>query len=152
MQVENGLTRTRIDVEDGAVAFLVNSGILRQLLRDCKHVGEERRVFAGVRAYMSQSWRLLREEADVRRFLIANAAWEGAFAAARTFVVLYVIEGLHQSKAISSAVLGAVGTGYVIAALVSGRLGDRFGLSHSTLQVEHAPARAREGNLPIASR
>ena len=91
--------------------------------------GEERRVFAGVRAYMSQSWRLLREEADVRRFLIANAAWEGAFAAARTFVVLYVIEGLHQSKAISSAVLGAVGTGYVIAALVSGRLGDRFGIA-----------------------
>jgi cobalt-zinc-cadmium efflux system protein len=31
-------------------------------------------------------------------------------------------------------------------------LGERFGLSHSTLQVEHAPARAREGNLPIASR
>jgi cobalt-zinc-cadmium efflux system protein len=31
-------------------------------------------------------------------------------------------------------------------------LGERFGLSHSTLQVEHAPARTREGNLPIASR
>ena len=65
----------------------------------------------------------------MRRFLIANAAWEGAFAAARTFVVLYITVGLHQSKAISSAVLGAVGTGYVIAALVSGRLGDRFGIA-----------------------
>jgi cobalt-zinc-cadmium efflux system protein len=31
-------------------------------------------------------------------------------------------------------------------------LGDRFGLSHSTLQVEHAAASARQGNLPIASR
>jgi cobalt-zinc-cadmium efflux system protein len=30
-------------------------------------------------------------------------------------------------------------------------LRDRFGLGHSTLQVEHAPARTREGNLPIAS-
>jgi cobalt-zinc-cadmium efflux system protein len=31
-------------------------------------------------------------------------------------------------------------------------LADRFGLAHSTLQVEHAPARAPEGRLPIASR
>ncbi len=30
-------------------------------------------------------------------------------------------------------------------------LRDRFGLGHSTLQVEHAAARTREGNLPIAS-
>jgi cobalt-zinc-cadmium efflux system protein len=30
-------------------------------------------------------------------------------------------------------------------------LRDRFGLGHSTLQVEHAPVRTREGNLPIAS-
>jgi MFS family permease len=65
----------------------------------------------------------------VRRFLLANAAWEGTFAAARTFVVLYIIDGLHQSKAISSALLGAVATGYVIAALIAGRLGDRFGLA-----------------------
>ena len=31
-------------------------------------------------------------------------------------------------------------------------LGERFGLSHSTLQVEHAAVRAPEGNLPMASR
>ena len=31
-------------------------------------------------------------------------------------------------------------------------LGERFGLGHSTLQVEHSPVRSREGNLPIASR
>jgi cobalt-zinc-cadmium efflux system protein len=31
-------------------------------------------------------------------------------------------------------------------------LAERFGLSHSTLQVEHAAAPAREGNLPLASR
>jgi MFS family permease len=71
----------------------------------------------------------LQEEAEVRRFLLANAAWEGTFAAARTFVVLYIIEGLNQSKAISGAVLGAVATGYVIAALIAGRLGDRFGIA-----------------------
>jgi MFS family permease len=91
--------------------------------------GGHGRVFEGVGAYFKRSWRILAEEPEVRRFLLANAAWEGTFAAARTFVVLYVIDGLHESKAISSAVLGAVATGYVIAAVVAGRLGDRFGLA-----------------------
>jgi MFS family permease len=91
--------------------------------------GGHGRVFEGVRAYLRRSWSILVEEPEVRRFLIANAAWEGTFAAARTFVVLYVIQGLHESKAISSAILGAVATGYVIAAILSGRLGDRFGLA-----------------------
>jgi MFS family permease len=91
--------------------------------------GGHGRVFQGVGAYFKRSWAILGEEAEVRRFLLANAAWEGTFAAARTFVVLYIIDGLHQSKAISSAVLGAVATGYVIAAVFSGRLGDRFGLA-----------------------
>ena len=45
--------------------------------------GGHGRVFQGVRAYFKRSWQLLREEAEVRRFLIANAAWEGAFAGAR---------------------------------------------------------------------
>jgi MFS family permease len=91
--------------------------------------GGRGRVFEGVGAYLRRSWCILVEEPEVRRFLIANAAWEGTFAAARTFVVLYVIEGLHESKEISSAILGAVATGYVIAAIISGRLGDRFGLA-----------------------
>src|ERR671936_328806 len=91
--------------------------------------GGHGRVFEGVGAYLRRSWCVLVEEPEVRRFLIANAAWEGTFAAARTFVVLYIIDGLHESKAISSAVLGAVATGYVIAALFAGRLGDRFGIA-----------------------
>ena len=91
--------------------------------------GGHGRVFEGVRAYVRRSWAIFRDEADVRRFLIANSAWEGTFAAARTFVVLYVIRGLHESKVMSSAVLGAVAVGYVIAALFAGRLGDRFGLA-----------------------
>jgi MFS family permease len=91
--------------------------------------GGHGRVFEGVRAYFRRSWAILKEEKEVRSFLIANAAWEGTFAAARTFVVLYVIDGLHQSKAISSALLGAVATGYVIAAVLASKLGDRFGIA-----------------------
>jgi MFS family permease len=94
-----------------------------------KEDGGHGRVFDGVGAYIRRSWSILCDEAEVRRFLICNAAWEGTFAAARTFVVLYVIEGLNESKAISSAILGAVATGYVIAAVFAGRLGDRFGIA-----------------------
>jgi MFS family permease len=102
----------------GAVIFLVQEA-----------PGVQRRVFEGVRTYLSHSWQVVRREPEIRRFLAANAAWEGTFAAARTFVVLYVIQGLDESKAISSAILGGVGAGYVIAALVATRLGDRFGLA-----------------------
>ena len=31
-------------------------------------------------------------------------------------------------------------------------LTERFGLSHSTLQVEHAPAQVRQGGLPLVRR
>ncbi len=44
--------------------------------------GGHGRVFEGVSAYFKRSWAILREETEVRRFLIANAAWEGTFAAA----------------------------------------------------------------------
>ena len=91
--------------------------------------GGHGRVFEGFAAYIRRSWHIFWEDGDVRRFLIANSAWEGTFAAARTFVVLYIIDGLNQSKVMSSAVLGAVAVGYVIAAIFAGRLGDRFGLA-----------------------
>jgi MFS family permease len=86
-------------------------------------------VFKGVRSYVKTSWSVWQESADVRCFLLANAAWEGTFAAARTFVVLYIVKGLDQSLAVSSAVLAAVAGGYVVAALGAGALGDRFGLA-----------------------
>lgn len=91
--------------------------------------GGHGRVFEGFLAYIRQSWHIFWEDGDVRRFLLANSAWEGAFAAARTFVVLYIIDGLNQSKLVSSLVLGSVAIGYVIAAIFAGRLGDRFGLA-----------------------
>jgi MFS family permease len=111
------------------LAAFVTAGACGAAILFVAEDGGHGRVFEGVGAYLRRSWCVLVEEPEVRRFLIANAAWEGTFAAARTFVVLYVIEGLHESKAISSAILGAVATGYVIAAIVSGRLGDRFGLA-----------------------
>jgi MFS family permease len=91
--------------------------------------GGHGRVFEGFWAYIKQSWNIFWQEGDVRRFLIANSAWEGTFAAARSFVILYVIDGLHESKTVSGEILAAVAVGYVIAAVFAGRLGDRFGLA-----------------------
>src|SRR4029078_13691113 len=91
-------------------------------------VSEDRgagRVFEGVGAYFKRSWSIFQQEAAVRRFLFCNAAWEGTFAAARTLVVLYVLDGVNESKASSSALLGAVATGYVISALLARKLAER---------------------------
>jgi MFS family permease len=93
-----------------------------------EEIVQGRPVYTGVRAYLKTSWQVLREEELVRRFLLANALWEGAFAAARTFAVLYVTKGLGGTAATATGVLACVAAGYVIAAAVSGRLGDRFGL------------------------
>jgi MFS family permease len=73
--------------------------------------------------------RIVREDRDVRLFLLANTAWETTFAGMRTFVVLYVVQGLHQPLYVSSAILGAVAAGYLVAAVAAGRLGDRVGLT-----------------------
>ncbi len=91
--------------------------------------GGESRVFKGVGAYLSTSWTIFRREPEVRRFLAANAAWEGTFAAMSTFVVLYVTQGLHQPISVSSEVLATVAAGYTVAAIVAGPLGDRVGLA-----------------------
>ena len=62
--------------------------------------GGHGRVFEGFAAYIKRSWHIFWDDGDVRRFLIANSAWEGTFAAARSFVILYVIDGLHESQTV----------------------------------------------------
>jgi MFS family permease len=74
-----------------------------------------------------------RESRDVRLFLIANTAWETTFAGMRTFVVLYVVRGLDQPLYVSSAILGAVAAGYLVAAVGVGRFSDRVGLTRVIL-------------------
>jgi MFS family permease len=91
--------------------------------------GGHGRVFEGVGTYVRHSWAVLRQNPDVGRFLVANTAWEGTFAGARTFAVLYVTAGLGEPLTTSTSVLGAVAAGYVVAALVAGPIGDRLGLA-----------------------
>jgi MFS family permease len=72
--------------------------------------------------------RLLRRQPELRAFVAANALWELSFVGLKTFIVLYVVEGLGQSVGVASAVIGVVAAAYVIAALSVGRLADRIGL------------------------
>jgi MFS family permease len=117
--------------------FLLASGMTAVAGGACIALVRERggttRVFLGVRTYLATNLRIIRDERHVRRFLFANAAWEGSFAAARTFVVLYVTVGLSESGTIAATLLSVVAVGYLVGALVSGPLGDRFGLARVIL-------------------
>ncbi len=86
-----------------------------------------------LRSFLAAPWRVVRRERNVRRFLIANTAWEATFAGMRTFVVLYIIDGLDQPLYVSSVVLAVVAGGYVVAAVLSGLFADRFGLGNVIL-------------------
>ena len=97
--------------------FLVAAGIVTAAclvpVLFLREDGGHGRVFEGVGTYVRHSWRVLRRNPDVGRFLLANAAWEGTFAGARTFVVLYITVGLGEPLSTSTLVLAAVAGGYV---------------------------------------
>lgn len=113
-----------------AVITLVSCGLVVVLVRE----GSLRaRTHAHLRTYLASPYRIILRDKHIRRFLIANTAWEATFAGMRTFVVLYITQGLGQPLWVSSAVLAAVAVGYLIAALVSGRLADEFGLGRVIL-------------------
>ncbi len=109
----------------GALVTTVACGGCIVLVREDGGYGA---VYEGAGAYLHRSWSVLREFPDVRAFLVANAAWEAAFAAARVFVINYVTKGLGAPVYVSSVVLAGVAGGYVVAAIGAGRIGDRIGL------------------------
>ena len=70
--------------------------------------------------------RLLREP-RLRWFVAANGLWEMALAGLRAFIVLFLTEGLGKSEGFASLMLGIVVVASLVAAPLSGWLGDRFG-------------------------
>lgn len=79
--------------------------------------------------YRGSSVRELLRHRSLRRFSLANALWEFSFAGLKSFIVLYVVNGLGRSALVATAVIAVVAVAYVVAAPVAGRLGDRYGIA-----------------------
>ena len=109
-------------VSCGAVVIFVREGTISR-----------KRTYDDLRSYLKTPYRILFRERNVRRFLIANTAWEATFAGMRTFVVLYITVGLGQPLFVSSAILAIVALGYLIAAIVAGPIADRLGIGRVIL-------------------
>lgn len=86
---------------------------------------------AGVREVSGKVKQLLAEHPALRLYLLANCLWELSLAALKTFIVLYVTEGLGRSLSAASAIIGAVAVIVLVGAVVSGRLGDRYGTART---------------------
>ena len=71
---------------------------------------------------------LLRERPDLRAFVWANSLWEFSFMGLKTFIVLYLVQGLGESMTLATGVIGVVAASYVVAAAASGYLADRVGM------------------------
>jgi len=72
-------------------------------------------------------WKLIRGDGRLRAYLVANALWELSLGALKTFVVLYITNGLGYSVFAAAAIVGAVALVVLVAAPVSGRMADRLG-------------------------
>lgn len=81
----------------------------------------------GIRRTVRELGRMLASEPRLRSFLVANALWELSLAALKTFVVLYITEGLGNSLSTASLIIGAGAVFVLISAGLSGKLADRFG-------------------------
>jgi MFS family permease len=103
----------------GAFAWIVVRGGLQreQTQTDSGSVG------SGVRRLRE----LVAGSAELRAYLIANALWELALAALKTFGILYMTEGLGYGLVSASLIVGATGALILGAAVAAGKLGDRLG-------------------------
>lgn len=79
------------------------------------------------RATVSEISKLVRERPALRAFMFANALWELSLAALKTFVMLFLTAGVGLSMDSAVGVIAIVLVLVLIAAPVSGKLGDRFG-------------------------
>lgn len=130
-----------------AGALLVVTGAFAYRVRDHARDSEQGLDAPPPATSRWRSWGLLRENADIRRLLTANALWELALGAMKTFVVLFITVGLGRSSSLASAALAIVAVGVIVAALSAGPLAERFG--HSRLLTVAAAVYALGLAVPI---
>ena len=112
-----------------AAAALVGVGMAAFVVMSIKHRPKSHLETQpkSVREKTGDLWKLIRREGRLRAYLVANALWELSLGALKTFVILYVTDGLGYSVFAAAAIVGAVALVALIAAPVSGRMADRFG-------------------------
>jgi MFS family permease len=88
-----------------------------------QHTHEARTVGETV----SRLSKLVRDRHALKAFLFANALWELSLAALKTFVMLFLTAGVRLSMSSAVGVIAIVLVLVLIAAPVSGKLGDRYG-------------------------
>jgi MFS family permease len=110
-----------------AAVYVVATGVFALVLRRRGIPDQPDSDGGGVAEAARGLWTLVRDHAALQAFLVANALWELSLAALKTFVVLYVSTGLGYGRATAALIIGGVAIVVPAAAVVSGRLADRYG-------------------------
>jgi MFS family permease len=114
----------------GAILFAVCMVLfLRVAIPRAREAGRQRRT-SGAETVMEEAADLgsiIRGHPELRAYVVANALWEGSLGALKTFVFLYITAGLGQSRAASAGIVGGVALLVLPAAVISGKLADRYG-------------------------
>lgn len=72
-------------------------------------------------------WASTRKYPGIQRFMVATFLWESTLAGLRPFIMLYFVYTLGATEQVGALLLGLVGVTYMIAAVASGYLADRYG-------------------------
>ncbi|MEO8875689.1 MAG: MFS transporter [Polyangiaceae bacterium] len=79
------------------------------------------------RSPFSELTELLREQREMVFFVIGNALLTLGLSGLKSFVVLWLTEGLDKSMTFTAVAMIVVAVGTVVGALAAGKLGDRYG-------------------------
>jgi MFS family permease len=110
-----------------ALAFAALLAFTARALRSGAMSDQEEHEARTARQTATRIAELLRQRPALRAFLIANALWELSLAALKTFVMLFLREGVKLSITQAVGVVAIVVVLVLVAAPISGKLGDRFG-------------------------
>jgi MFS family permease len=81
-----------------------------------------------IKGSLASSWRMLKDEHDIRNLLIANSFWNATLQIIQAFTVLFFTQGLGRSAHFVSGVIFPVAAiGILIMAPLSGKLADKYG-------------------------
>jgi MFS family permease len=115
----------------GAILFAVCMVLfLRVAVPRARAAGRKQSRRSGAETVMEEAADLrsiLRGHPELRAYLVANALWEASLGALKTFVFLYITVGLGESSAASAGIVGGVALLVLPAAVISGKLADRYG-------------------------